>query len=339
MRTLFYPDYGQLDVRSIETPTLAEQEVLVRVAACGICGSELETFKNKSPRRTPPLTMGHEFCGVIQNVGADVKGWKVGDRIVSNSLVPCNDCVRCTRGDTHLCADRQIFGMHRPGAFAEYVAVPDHCLLDWPDGLDAQAACLAEPLANGVHIVNLVGKEDVDNVVVIGAGPIGLMVLQAFKALTSAKVWVGEINPARLEAAKACGADHIVNVAADDILEIVRESTAGEGADVVIDAVGSSVTNKTGLALTRPGGSLVIVGLHEDSCSLPSYQITLPEKRVLGSYAASMDELRTAIDLLASGKIHTSSWVKEFDLEDGVTAFNRMLSAEGSDIKGVILAS
>lgn len=338
MRALYYPEYERLDVRTVEKPLAAPGEVIVRVAACGICGSELETFKNRSPRRTPPLIMGHEFCGIIDDAGAGVEGWKKADKIVSNSLVPCTSCVRCKRGDTHLCADRQIFGMHRPGAFAEYVAVPAHCLLSWPDQVEAQDACLAEPLANGVHIVNMTRAMDPGHVVVLGAGPIGLMVLQAYKSLSNATVWVGELNPDRLEAAGQCGADRVVNVADHDIVELVRESTEGEGADIVVDAVGSSVTNKSGLALTRPGGSLVVVGLHEDSCSLPSYQITLPEKRVLGSYAATMDELATALDLFAAGKIHTSSWVDTYNLDDGVHAFNRMLSANGTDIKAVLLA-
>ncbi|MCF7761751.1 MAG: alcohol dehydrogenase catalytic domain-containing protein, partial [Cephaloticoccus sp.] len=140
MRTLHYPAFEQLEIRDIAEVAPRPDEVKLKVAACGICGSELESYKNKSPRRPPPLVMGHEFCGTIAEAGSEVKDWPVGARVVSNSLVPCGRCVRCERGDTHLCATRQIFGMHRPGAFAEYVNVPARCLIPWPENLPAEAA-------------------------------------------------------------------------------------------------------------------------------------------------------------------------------------------------------
>jgi threonine dehydrogenase-like Zn-dependent dehydrogenase len=155
MIALNYPEFDRVEISEVASLPLQADEVRLRVAACGICGSELETFKNHSPRRQPPLVMGHEFCGTIAEVGSAVQDWSVGARVVSNSLVPCGRCVRCDRGDTHLCADRQIFGMHRPGAFAEYVNVPARCLISWPDNVPAEAAALAEPMANGIHVVNL----------------------------------------------------------------------------------------------------------------------------------------------------------------------------------------
>ena len=133
MRVLRYPAFDQLEIADCDPAPLRPDEVRLRVAACGICGSELESFKNRSPRRPPPLVMGHEFCGIIETVGPAVRDWKVGARVVSNSLVPCGHCVRCHRGDTHLCAQRQVFGMHRPGAFAEQVNVPARCLIPWPE--------------------------------------------------------------------------------------------------------------------------------------------------------------------------------------------------------------
>ncbi|MBS0664597.1 MAG: alcohol dehydrogenase catalytic domain-containing protein, partial [Verrucomicrobia bacterium] len=155
MRVLHYPEFDRLEIRDLDSTPPRPDEVRLRVVACGLCGSELESFKNHSPRRPPPLVMGHEFCGVIDAIGGEVRDWRPGAKVVSNSLVPCGHCVRCHRGDTHLCAERQIFGMHRPGAFAEYVNVPARCLIPWPEQLAAEAAALAEPLANGIHVVNL----------------------------------------------------------------------------------------------------------------------------------------------------------------------------------------
>lgn len=321
----------------VEPPVAGPDEVVLQVAACGICGSELETFKNHSDRRTPPLVMGHEFCGTIASVGANVNDWQAGDRVVSNSLVPCMKCVRCQRGDTHLCADRQIFGMHRPGAFAEQVAVPANCLITWPEDLDADAACLAEPVANGVHMVNLTAHLPSQTVLVIGAGPIGLMALQAFKALRDSQVWVADLQPERLKVAQSLGAAGTINVGEENTTEIIQKATEGEGADIVIDAVGSGATNVAALEAVRPGGAVVVIGLHEDSRSFDSYKVTLPEKQVIGTYAATLDELKQALSLLHSGKVETGSWVQTFPLEDGVEAFQRVLAAQDKDIKAVLI--
>jgi L-iditol 2-dehydrogenase len=336
MRVLNYPEFDRLEVRDLDAVPPRPDEVSVRVAACGLCGSELETFKNHSPRRQPPLVMGHEFCGVIAELGAEVRGWKKGARVVSNSLVPCGRCVRCERGDTHLCAQRQIFGMHRPGAFAEFVNVPARCLIPWPENLPAEAAALAEPLANGIHVVNLTRHLPAATALVLGAGPIGLFCQQALQVLRGSRVFVADLSPERLAIAKKLGAAGVINPREQDAAKVLLAATGGEGADLVVDAVGASATKKTSLEALRPGGVTVWIGLHENTVTLDSYNITLPEKQVLGTYAAKIEELSHALELMASGKVDALSWVQRFPLEDGVTAFNRMLAAKGADIKAVI---
>ncbi|SDR85487.1 Threonine dehydrogenase [Opitutus sp. GAS368] len=336
MRTLYYPAFDRLEIAEIASLPLLPDEVRLRVAACGLCGSELETFKNRSPRRTPPLVMGHEFCGVIVESGAAVCDWRPGARVVSNSLVPCSRCVRCRRGDTHLCADRQIFGMHRPGAFAEFVNVPARCLIPWPAGLPAEAAALAEPLANGIHVVNLTRHLPAATALVIGAGPIGLFCLQALQVLRGTRVFVADLSPERLAVARRLGAARVINPREEDVADILRAATAGEGADLSVDAVGSAITKRTSLEALRPGGASVWIGLHENTLPVDTYGITLPEKQVLGTYAAKIDELRQALNLMASGQVETLSWVQRFELKDAVPAFHRMLAAQGADLKAVI---
>lgn len=336
MRVLNYPAFDQLEMRDLEVSAPSPDEVRVRVAACGVCGSELESFKNRSPRRPPPLVMGHEFCGTIAEAGAEVRDWKKGARVVSNSLVPCGRCVRCGRGDTHLCASRQIFGMHRPGAFAEFVNVPAHCLIPWPENLPAEAAALAEPLANGIHLVNLTRHLPAATVLVIGAGPIGLFAQQVLQVLRGSRVYVADLSPDRLVAAQKLGAAGIINSREQDIAKAMLAATGGEGADIVVDAVGASVTKMTSLDALRPGGVTVWIGLHENALTFDSYNVTLPEKQVLGTYAAKIEELRHALDLMSSGQVDALTWVKRFPLEEGVTAFRRMLAAQGNDIKAVI---
>ena len=336
MRVLHYPEFDRLEVRDLDATAPRPDEVSIRVAACGLCGSELETFKNHSPRRPPPLVMGHEFCGVIAEVGAEVTAWKKGAKVVSNSLVPCGRCVRCQRGDTHLCAHRQIFGMHRPGAFAELVNVPARCLIPWPENLPAEAAALAEPLANGIHVVNLTRHLPATTVLVLGAGPIGLFCQQALQVLRGSRVYVADLSSERLEIAKKLGAVGVVNPREQDATKAILAATDGEGADLVVDAVGAAGTKRSSLEALRPGGATVWIGLHENPMTLDSYAITLPEKQVLGTYAAKIEELQHALELMASGKVDALSWTHRFSLEDSVVGFNRMLAAKGTDLKAVI---
>lgn len=337
MNALYYPRWDTLTVTERPRPEADADEVLLRVAACGICGSELETFKARSERRTPPLVMGHEFCGTIEEIAENVRDFAVGDRVVSNAVVPCGVCVRCRREEANLCAQRQIFGMHRMGAFAEYVAVPARCLLAWPEGLPAEAACLAEPLANGIHVVELVRHRAPRLAVVLGAGPIGLMCQQALQVLLRAEVVVADLVPARLAVARHLGACFVVDARRDDVVEIVRGLSEGEGADLVIDAVGSAVTKRESLDACRPGGAIVWIGLHSDAVTLDTYGVTLLEKTIYGTYAAHLHELKQALDLMADGRVDVQSWVHSFPLADGVEAFHRMLAAQGYDIKAVLI--
>ncbi len=337
MKALLYPAYDQLELREVPPPPpLAAGEVRLRVSACGICGSELESFKHQSRRRPPPLIMGHEFCGVIDAVGPNVTAWRVGDSVVSNALVPCRRCVRCRRGDGHLCADRQLFGMHRPGAFAEAVNVPDHCLLPWPANLPAEAACLAEPLANGVHVVNLTAHLPAQTVLVIGAGPIGVFCQQAFQALRGSRVWATDLSAERRANAVQLGAEQVFDPQQQDVTAAVLAATDGEGVDLTIDAVGSESTKAAALAALRPGGASVWIGLTANQITFESYAITLLEKQVFGTYSAKLDELTVALNLMTSGRVPTARWVQTFPLSDGVEAFYRMVTAQGSDIKAVL---
>lgn len=336
MRVLHYPAFDRLEIRDLDVAPLAPDEVRLRVAACGICGSELESFRNHSPRRQPPLVMGHEFCGTVVEAGADVLEWREGDRVVSHSIIHCGRCARCERGETHLCPRRHVFGMQRPGAFAEFVNVPVRCLIPWPEGLPAEAAALAEPLANGVHVAHLTRRLPVETALVIGAGPIGLFCQQALQVLRGARVIVADLSPERLALAKRLGAVQTIDPRNEDVAKVVAAATRGEGADVTVDAVGAAVTKRTSLDALRAGGMSVWIGLHENEMTLDSYAITLPEKLVSGSYAATMDELRLAVDLMATGRVDALSWVQRIALEDGVDAFHRMLVAKGTDIKAVL---
>lgn len=336
MKALYYLAHNELLLTELPEPLPNANEVLVKVAACGICGSELETFKTQSPRRIPPLIMGHEFCGVVTSVGENVQGWAPGTTVVSNSVVSCGTCDQCLEGKTNLCARRQVFGMHRNGAFGAYVNVPASSLIAMPSGADPRQACLTEPLANGVHLVRLTQHLNIKNVLVIGAGPIGLAAQQAFSALRDVKTVVSDIRQERLEVAKSIGASGVINPAEQDIFSAVHKMFDGP-VDLVVDAVGAAQTNHVGLEIVKPGGTLLIIGLYNNSKSLLSYDIVLTEKTVMGSYAATQQDMEDALSLIAGKKVDLGSWVHYYTLEQGREAFFDMMEAKGNHIKSVIV--
>jgi L-iditol 2-dehydrogenase len=335
MKALYYPAWGKLEVRDVPIPYPADGEVLVRVSNCGICGSELETFRDASPRRMPPLIMGHEFCGQVSEVsGATANGLK-GRRVIAHALVHCGECPACLRGDTNLCVRRQVFGMNRPGAFAEYVAVPQRVLIPWPEGLPGAAAVFAEPFANGINAMRQGPTSRKSRVVVIGAGPIGLMCLFAAKRVHHSSVVICDRIPERLDAARMLGADLAVNALQQNLETETRKYWGGERAEFVIDAVGSSETKVLSLDLVEPGGMVVWVGLHEDNINLNSYALTLGQKCVSGSYSGSLDDLRQAAQILSAGDFPTS-WATQYPLDEGEAGFRDMLPGKGKKIKAIL---
>lgn len=337
MKALYYPAHDELLVTERPVPGCAPNEVLVKVSACGICGSELETFKTRSPRRVPPLIMGHEFCGVIEEVGSAVSNWAKGAWVVSNSVVSCGACESCREGKTNLCSRREVFGMHRNGAFGAYVNVPATSLINMPVHVDPRHACVTEPLANGVHLVKLTQHLPIKNVLVIGAGPIGLTAQQAFSALRDVNTIVSDIRPERLEVAKRIGATGVVNPREENLSDAVKRVTNGAPLDLVIDAVGSAETNMVALDLVKPGGTMLMIGLYNNSKSLLSYDIVLTEKAVMGSYAATQQDMEDALALIAAGKVDVGSWVHYYPLAEGRQAFYDMMAAKGDHIKSVIV--
>jgi threonine dehydrogenase-like Zn-dependent dehydrogenase len=279
--------------------------------------------------------MGHEFCGQVEQVhGAQAERLK-GRRVIAHALVHCGECSACLRGDTNLCVRRQVLGMDRPGAFAEYVAIPERVLIPWPEDLPAATAVFTEPLANGINAMRQGSNARRSRVVVIGAGPLGLMCLFAAKRLYQASVMVSDRIPERLDAALMLGADLTVHASRQDLATETLKYWAGERAEFVIDAVGSSETKLLSLDLVEPGGRVVWVGLHEDRIELNSYELTLGQKCVSGSYSGSMDDLKQAAQLLASGVFETG-WATRYTLEEGEAGFRDMLKGERNKIKAIL---
>jgi L-iditol 2-dehydrogenase len=227
--------------------------------------------------------------------------------------------------------------MHRPGAFAEFVAAPAASLFKWPENVSAEEACLAEPLANGIHVARLIAHMNPGLILIIGAGSIGLMCLQAVRdKFPDAKFVVTDVDPERLAVALSLGADSVVRAGEGDVFEALHSLGGRSGADVVIDAAGSATTKQLSIDACRPGGCAVWIGLAGDEISLRSYDLTLTEKSVLGSYGATADDIQEALRLMELRRVDVSSWVTTFKPPDWVEGFRRQLDPATRDVKAVL---
>ena len=322
-------------------PAVGDDDVLIRVKACGICGSDVQGFTGKTGRRIPPLIMGHEAAGIIEDAGKNARDFKRGDRVCFDSTVYCNRCQPCRNGLYNRCENRQVLGVSTPtfrrhGAFAEYVAVPWWIVSKIPDDMPFVHAALLEPVSIGMHAANRAPVSADGTVVVIGAGPIGLFILQACKLRKTRKVIVCDINEFRLDVARKLGADEVVNPRKSDIKQAILKQTKNRGADVTFEAVGYASTFQDAISITRTGGHLVAVGNLESKAEFDLQQFVARELTFTGSYA-SCGEFRDCIKLVASGKINVEPLISDvLPLADGPRAFDRLLKREENLLKIVL---
>lgn len=306
MRALYFEDYGRMVLKEVPEPIPGPGEVVVRVAACGICGSDLEGY-TASPgmrvRRTPPLLLGHEFAGVVEEGPPE---WK-GRPVAVNPLVSCGRCSKCREGERHLCPSRSLIGLNRPGAFAERVAVPVEQLYPLPEGLSLWKGALAEPLAVALHAVGLAGPTLGRRALVIGGGTIGFFVAWAL-VRAGAQVMVAERNPARRAFLQDLGLE-------------AKPGAKGEAFDLVFDAVGSETTRALGLDRLAEGGTLVLLGLHDNTIPLPFYPVILGERRLQGSYTYTGRDFALAVRLVAE---LPEGLAERRSLEEGPEAFRAL---------------
>ena len=243
MKALLLSQYNQLDIADLPAPVPGVDEILVRVAACGICGSDVHGFDGTSGRRIPPIVMGHEAAGVVTAAGPGVTKFKPGDRVTFDSTVYCGQCEFCLKEEINLCNDRQVIGVscgdyRRAGAFAEYVVVPHRIAYHLPEALSFQEAAMLEAVSVALHGVRVSEMKGGETVLVIGAGMIGLLTLQAAKAAGASRVLVADIDQSRLKRAEGVGADETLLLSGSELALEILHRTAGRGVDLVLEAVG-----------------------------------------------------------------------------------------------------
>jgi L-iditol 2-dehydrogenase len=341
MKALVLTAYGRLEVQDIPVPDVGPRDALVRVMACGICGSDVHGMDGSTGRRIPPIVMGHEAAGIVERVGADVNGFAPGDRVTFDSTIYNPESYFSRRGLVNLCDDRRVLGVscgdyRQNGAFAELVSVPSHILYGVPAAMTFPQAALVEPVAVALHARKLTSIEDGDTVVVFGAGLIGLMTIQLLKATTSARRVVAvDVDAGRLTLAREMGADETID-AAGDVPAAVRELTDGRGADVAFEAVGIEPTVRGSVLCVRKGGAVTLVGNIAPDVSLPLQAVVTRQIRLQGSCSSS-GEYPECLDLIAAGRVKVDRFISATaPLEDGPAWFERLYRKEPGLMKVIL---
>lgn len=316
MKALVYTQPGEMQLLDRPQPELADGEVVLKIEAVGICGSDMHAWHGHDPRRKPGLVLGHEFVGSIAQSAAS--GFLAGTRWTGNPLITCGTCTYCVQGRNNLCANRTMVGMTRPGAYADYMSIPAASLIAMPQDMSATAAALTEPAATAWHALNLSMRALVRplhecRVLVIGGGAIGMLAALLLKHLGVQHLAVTELNPLRRQALeKAVGCQTVDP----------RAQPPGEAQyDYVMDAVGSKITRQQAFTTIRPGGVIMHIGLQDWASEIDMRKLTLAEITLLGTYTYTTADLRATVDALHRGVFGDLSWVEERPLADGPQAF------------------
>lgn len=341
MKALVLKSYNNLIYEDVPEPTIGDQDVLVKVKACGICGSDIHGMDGSSGRRIPPIVMGHEAAGLVARVGKDVKDAKEGDRVTFDSTLFCGECFYCMQGQINLCDRRRVLGVscdeyRQNGAFAEYAAIPSRILYPLPPELTFHRAAMVEPVSIAFHAVNLTPIVLNETAVVVGAGMIGLLVIQTLRAAGCGKIIAVDIEQDKLDLAVRFGADFTLKAGSADIPAEVLRITGGRGADIAIDAVGKSVSLDTALSSLKKGGSLTVIGNLDPKVDLPLQKLVTRQITLRGSCASS-GEYPACLEMIARGVIDVDVLISRVaPLSEGAGWFERLYKGEEGLMKIIL---
>jgi L-iditol 2-dehydrogenase len=341
MKALVLKEYLDFEYMDVQTPEIKAGDVLVRIKACAICGSDVHGFDGSSGRRIPPVIMGHEAAGVVEAVGSDVKNFSVGDRVTFDSTIYCRSCSPCSTGNVNLCDDRRVLGVscgdyRKDGAMAEYVAVPEYILYLLPDSVSFETASVIEPLAVALHSINRTSIRAGDKVMVAGCGTIGMLTLKLLNIMGCSLIIAVDIDDFKLEMAKKNGADYVINSKSEDVAQRIIELTNGEKVDAAFEAVGISETVEYSINSLKKGGELTLVGNIRKNIDFPLQYVVTNEININTSCAIA-GEYTACIKLLNSGKIDLSDIISvTAPLNEGAEWFDKLHKGLPGIIKVVL---
>lgn len=339
MKALLLSQYKKLELVDVPVPTPGPDEILVRVAACGICGSDVHGYDGSSGRRIPPLVMGHEAAGIIASVGDRIKKFNQGDRVTFDSTIYCGECAFCRRGEVNLCDRREVLGVscgdyRRAGAFAEFVVVPARIAYHLPANLSFPEAALLEAVSVALHAVSLVSIKPEDKALVVGAGTIGLLVQQGLKAAGCSQVFVTDVDGTRLGLSESLGAS--VLPSGPNLPQEILQVTKGLGIDIAVEAVGNTPAVHTAINSVRKGGHVVLVGNISPEVTIPLQKVVSRQITLHGS-CASAGEYPRAIALMSSGQIRVKPLITAVSPLDGGPQWFERLHAHEKGLMKIVL--
>lgn len=341
MKSLVLQKYNKFSIQETEVPEVKPGWVLIKVEACGICGSDVHGMDGSTGRRQPPVIMGHEASGTIDHLGQDVQNWKKGDRVTFDSTISCGECFYCLRGEVNLCENRRVLGVscdeyRQDGAFAQYVAVPAHILYAIPDSISFEQAAMIEAVSIAVHATAISSVQENDTALVIGCGMIGLLCIQALKAAGCKKVMAIDQVDEKLVSALQLGADRTFKSNDPDLLNQILNETEGRGSDIVFEVVGIETTVNLAIDFARKGGTVTLIGNLAPQVQFPLQKVVTRQLKIQGS-CASAGEYPLCLELIAAGKIKVDQLIsKVAPLEEGNQWFQRLYNKEAGLMKVIL---
>jgi len=341
MKALVLKEYMQLVYEDVADPEYGDDEVLIEVKSCGICGSDVHGMDGSTGRRIPSVIMGHEASGVIGEVGKNVNDWKTGDRVTFDSTVYPMDDWYTQRGEYNLSDNRQVLGVsceefRRNGAFAERVVVPRHILYKIPDTVSFDQAAMTEPVAVAMHAVNLSPISEGEVALVVGVGMIGLFVVQILKLKGCSKIIAVDVSANQLDMATKFGADVVLHAAHVDIVKEIQAHSHNRGADSAFEAVGTTVTVKSAIEGVRKGGAVTLIGNLSNEIKLPLQSVVTRQIRLQGSCAIA-GEYPEVLKLIGEGKINVDDMLSATaPLSEGAKWFDRLYHKEQGLMKVIL---
>lgn len=331
MKALVYTNPNEVTWRDEPAPLRVEGEVLIRVDAVGICGSDMHAYHGHDPRRNPPLILGHELVGRV------LEGPGRGRRVTVNPMITCGVCEYCAQGRGNLCANRTMIGMTRAGGFAELMTTAAASIIDIPQDMTERAAALTEPAATALHALNIAARALIRplpecKALVIGGGAIGLLSALLLKSYGCRTVSVAETNPLRRVSVAQSADVAVYDPAANERSSVPADNSM----DLVIDAVGGKATRNAALAAVKPGGVMMHVGLMDWASEIDMRKLTLAEITLIGTYTYTTSDLRAAVQALYHGAFGDLAWVEERPLADGPGAFRDLHAGRTAAAKIVL---
>ncbi|HWV98375.1 MAG TPA: galactitol-1-phosphate 5-dehydrogenase [Candidatus Acidoferrum sp.] len=341
MKALVLKEYKRFAYEEVPAPEPGPDEVLIAVKACGICGSDVHGMDGSTGRRRPPIIMGHEAAGVIAGTGKEATTWHSGETVTFDSTIYCGHCDYCRRGQVNLCDNRRVLGVscedyRQHGAFAEFVVVPQRILYRVPEGLPSEHAALVEPFAIALHAIRRSPPTLNDAVVVVGAGMIGLALVQGLSQTGCGRLIVVDVAADRLALAAKLGATHTVNSADENAAEAILRLTQGRGADLAFEAVGLTPTVDLALLCLRKSGAVTLVGNVAPKIEFPLQAAVTRELRVFGS-CASRGEYPACLQMLSRGALKAAPLISAVaPLTEGAEWFERLRRKEAGLLKVIL---